>query len=365
MKKIILLVGSLLVCLLVLTGCSCNHVWTGPDCTTAKTCSECQAIEGEPLGHSWAEAACEAPKTCRVCGETEGEPLGHTWTEATCEAPKTCTSCNKTEGEATGHSWSDWSRVEANVHRICESCGTEDMITMSDYLITLLQGRWISTELWGSDIPPDLFTSFEVRADGTVGLYYPSRTEPSCRLAFDPPLSGSDSTLDEMILGFTITPDGTEHSLDYCFFQHEDFIEGFPALRFERESAEAGAVREMLQGKWTFDSFYAYDDAFAGLDHSGYTVEFHEGNKFTVCAETQLDGTWVYYPGENSESDGVTYYGIIAAVGEDLWSMYFSLGIHNDSGAMLLTVERPRMERTEFVKAETAQVNPSTQKPSP
>lgn len=352
MKRVVLLVGSLLVCLFVLAGCSCKHQWTGPDCVTAKTCAECQATEGKPLGHDWTDASCEIPMTCVLCDKTQGNALGHSWQDPTCELPKSCTSCNKTEGKAVGHSWADWTRLENDVHRICESCGTEDMITMSDYLITLLQGHWISTELWGTDIPPNLFTSFEVRADGTVGLYYPNNTHPSCKLEFAPLESESDSTLDEMILGFTIIPDGTEHSLDFVYLQHEDFIEGFPALRFERESAEAGAVREMLQGKWTFDSSYVYDDAFAGLDHSGYTVEFHEGNRFTVCAEEQFEGTWVYYPGDSSESDGIMYYNIIAAVGEDLWSMYFTLEIHSDSSAMLLRVGRPRAERTEFVKAE-------------
>lgn len=76
MKKVIGFVISLLVCLFVLAGCSCNHVWTGPDCVTAKTCAECQATEGEPLGHTpgaWNESinlvTCSVFKEqfCTIC----------------------------------------------------------------------------------------------------------------------------------------------------------------------------------------------------------------------------------------------------------------------------------------------------------
>lgn len=37
------------------------------------------------------------------CGITEGEPLGHAWVEATCQAPRTCSVCEATEGEKAPH----------------------------------------------------------------------------------------------------------------------------------------------------------------------------------------------------------------------------------------------------------------------
>ena len=47
--------------------------------------------------------------TCSVCGDSyvadETAALGHTWGEATCTAPKTCSVCNATEGEALGHNY--------------------------------------------------------------------------------------------------------------------------------------------------------------------------------------------------------------------------------------------------------------------
>lgn len=339
--------------LLVLTGCSCKHQWTDANCVSPKTCSLCETTEGEPIGHSWADASCTEPKTCAFCGETEGDALGHEWDVATCESPKTCTACTITEGEAAGHSWSDWTRVETDACRICEICGSEHVITMSDYLIAQLQGYWISTlDPTNSDVPPNWFTTLEIRADGTAGVYTPFGVYPSCTLEYVLPNYDLNRPFDQEQHSFTLTANNAEASFRFDHIPQEDFLSGYQLFIYEREPAETAIVRELLQGKWDFDSFYAYDPALADLDHSGYTVEFHEGNQFTVHAETQLEGTWVYYPDNKSEANGITYHSIIAAVGEDIHSMYFTLEIHNDSGAMVLRIERPSVERTGFVKAQ-------------
>ena len=128
-----------------------GHDWKDATCTEPKTCSRCQAAEGNALGHSftkyesnkdvtctkdgtktakcdrcdvtdtvtdegsalghdWKAATCTEPKTCSRCHTTEGEPLGHTWKAATCVAPKTCIICGATEGELDfdAHEWGDW-----------------------------------------------------------------------------------------------------------------------------------------------------------------------------------------------------------------------------------------------------------------
>ena len=95
-----LVLSLLCATVLTLTGCGHQHTWTEAGCVTPKTCSQCGATEGRPLGHQWRGATCTAAKTCSICGATEGEPLGHTWTEATYDAPKTCSVCGETEGEA-------------------------------------------------------------------------------------------------------------------------------------------------------------------------------------------------------------------------------------------------------------------------
>ena len=125
-----------------LCGCGHEHIWTEATCTEPKTCSECGATEGEPLGHDWKEASCEKAKTCSRCGETEGEPLGHDWVEATCNNPKTCSRCGKTEGEALGHKIEKWTTKRAatctktGVEKgVCSRCGEsfEREIKMKDH----------------------------------------------------------------------------------------------------------------------------------------------------------------------------------------------------------------------------------------
>ena len=377
MKRRFMYLFLLITTLLVLTACSCEHQWTNASCDKPKTCALCSITEGKPaghswtdanctapktctgcgetegaaLGHSWIAATCEAPKTCMLCEETEGAALGHSWVDATCEIPKTCTLCAAAEGSATGHSWTDWARVETDACQTCTNCATENVISMTDYLVSQLQGRWISTkDMLDGDVPPNWFISLEIRADGTAGLYTPYGAYPSCKLEYTLPVHDLNRPFHEQIFGFTLTAD-TGETFHFDHIQEMGFMVGYQGFIYERESEEAAAVRELLQGKWIFNSFYAYDDALAGLDHSGYTVEFHEGNQFTVCAEEQFEGTWVYLPGDWSESGAVTYYSIITAIGEDYWSMYFTLEIHNDTGTVLLRTERPRAERTEFIKA--------------
>lgn len=78
----------------------------------------------------WIPATCSEPKTCAECGATEGKPLGHEWVEATCTEPKTCSRCGETEGEPLGHIAGDWedsgidfsSATRSRVRR-CSRCG--------------------------------------------------------------------------------------------------------------------------------------------------------------------------------------------------------------------------------------------------
>ena len=142
-RRAILLL-SILCCLLVFSGCQCEHEWTYATCLTAKTCARCGETEGEPLGHSWTDATCTAPKTCAACGVTEGTVLEHSWTDATCEDPKTCTACGGTEGEALGHSFGQWDFGTEDMTRTCTVCsGTETTeIDREIWLRHILEGSW-------------------------------------------------------------------------------------------------------------------------------------------------------------------------------------------------------------------------------
>lgn len=148
MKRYIL-IASMLLLLVLLAGCRCQHQWSEGTCTQAsrcrfcgehrgsapghsfrdatclepKTCSVCGLKEGEALGHSWKEATCARGEFCPQCGETRGEAVEHTWVEASCDQPKHCTGCGATEGIAVGHSWVDATCTTA---KTCSLCAVTD-----------------------------------------------------------------------------------------------------------------------------------------------------------------------------------------------------------------------------------------------
>lgn len=128
-KRLTLLCLSLLFCA-VLAGCQCEHQWTEATCTTPKTCSLCDEIEGEALGHNWTPATCETPETCNRCNETQGTAADHDWLDATCAEPKICQVCKTIDGEPLGHTKGDWYvSQEATVYQPgireqqCTTCG--------------------------------------------------------------------------------------------------------------------------------------------------------------------------------------------------------------------------------------------------
>lgn len=123
MKRTLCLLAVFTLCLGLFTGCSCTHEWQEANCTTAKTCTKCQEVEGEALGHSWQDATCAEPRTCTICALTEGEALTHDWVDVSCAAPRHCSLCDLTEGEALPHTWQ-----EANYQRAqsCSVCGAQE-----------------------------------------------------------------------------------------------------------------------------------------------------------------------------------------------------------------------------------------------
>lgn len=124
MAKRIISVILVICCLLSLSACGCKHkTWLDATCSAPKTCSECGAYEGIPLGHIWHPANCTEDKVCDVCGEIGGEALGHDWAEASCAAPKTCGRCGLTEGEALPHTWVDATCTDP---KTCSVCGSTE-----------------------------------------------------------------------------------------------------------------------------------------------------------------------------------------------------------------------------------------------
>lgn len=123
MRKHTLCLLTFLLCTVLLAGCSCRHQWQEATCTTARHCTECEAVEAEPLGHDWQEATCVTPRTCCRCGLTDGNALGHNWLDATCTNAKTCSICAITEGQPLEHIWAG--KATLYTAPWCALCGTE------------------------------------------------------------------------------------------------------------------------------------------------------------------------------------------------------------------------------------------------
>ncbi len=146
MKRILLICVLIMVLILPLSGCGCDHEWFAATCSASKTCQLCGKTEGEPLPHTLQDATCTAPKTCTVCNATEGNALGHTWKNATCTTPKTCTVCNTTEGKTAEHKWQE---ATTEAPKTCSVCNkTEGSKLKTDSRFTTkstknLQGTWI------------------------------------------------------------------------------------------------------------------------------------------------------------------------------------------------------------------------------
>ena len=79
-----------------------TYVWN------EETVTETKEVEGELGAHKWTDATCTTPKTCSVCQATEGNALGHSygdvsyaWSEdgKTCTATRSCGTCG--DGEET------------------------------------------------------------------------------------------------------------------------------------------------------------------------------------------------------------------------------------------------------------------------
>ena len=74
-----------------------EHNWTPATCTAPKTCSVCQATEGDPLGHTqgteWKYNSTYHWHVCTECGAKTDEPQEHQF-----DGGKTCVNCGYTKG---------------------------------------------------------------------------------------------------------------------------------------------------------------------------------------------------------------------------------------------------------------------------
>lgn len=174
--------GVILLAVLTLTGCACEHEWVAADCLNPQTCAKCNEV-GEPaLGHDWLDATCTVPETCTRCSETKGEPLAHEWLDATCTAPETCARCSETQGEALAHTYGEWSFTDALMAHTCTVCNYLEELPIDHqlYLEHILSGYWnfsgVSTD--------EAFVSAEdyIMTDPAYNSYIHFGPDKSCRV---------------------------------------------------------------------------------------------------------------------------------------------------------------------------------------
>lgn len=173
MKKNYLTVTTMLMIFCcVLSACGHEHTWVAATCTEPKTCSECGATEGEPLGHDWEEATCIKPRTCKRCGYVEDDTLAEhvceNWTEtvdATCTEEGyrkgKCKVCGKEIVETIAkkdHSFSAWEITkEASCQekgeriRRCSVCGEEEKEIIEKLPHDLEEWEVVETPSYGKD----------------------------------------------------------------------------------------------------------------------------------------------------------------------------------------------------------------------
>lgn len=170
MRKHALILLSFLLCIVLLTGCSCQHQWQEATCTAARHCAKCDAVEAEALRHNWMEGNCVTPKTCSRCGLMEGVAPGHTWTDATCTTPKICSVCSITEGLPLEHRWVG----EATLYTapFCSDCGAN-----GEALPGYLAQNGLSVNI-RPELATDYITSTYVRPDlDTTGMFLSSEVQ--------------------------------------------------------------------------------------------------------------------------------------------------------------------------------------------
>ncbi len=129
-KKILagIVAGLLLIIALAFTGCdgdACEHQWSEATCVAPKTCGLCGETEGEALGHTPRadDGDCTTAITCSACDAVLTEAkTAHEGGEATCSHLAHCSVCNKEYGELLPHAWNADAATEEN-DKHCTVCG--------------------------------------------------------------------------------------------------------------------------------------------------------------------------------------------------------------------------------------------------
>ena len=116
------------------------------------------------LGHDWVDATCTTPKTCSRCDATEGNALGHdfadVWSSDASGHWHACSRCDAKDGEAT-HTPDREAATETDPIK-CTECGYEiaPALGMSDYILEM--PVMVGVKLTGDEKPGKETFKFEI-----------------------------------------------------------------------------------------------------------------------------------------------------------------------------------------------------------
>ncbi len=348
MKKILLIFATIIMCILLLSGCGCRHQWSEADCASPKTCTLCGESEGEKLAHQWTVATCATPKTCSLCKETQGDALAHRWEDATCLTPETCSECDVSRGEILEHTYSEWSFETDTMSRSCSLCGNIETAAMDYvlYLKTALRGRWdctlvtINNRLAYNEFGPQV-PFLEFAEDGSI-RYFNHEEICSASISF----ISLDEYDGKYYYNFLLSTEAGEE-IDFWYVPEDDSLFSF-IFEFERVGKEVEEYLDILEGKWVFDSVHIYDESRKGLDRNGYSVEFFEDGTFTALLDVRIDGAWSIFRDDIIVDDKGTSILLFTLYDGDYYNTTVFLGITEEKTELGFT--RTLKESAYFIK---------------
>ena len=307
----------LLILICLISGCSCKHEWSVPDCETPKTCSLCGETEATAPGHSWEAASCETPERCSACALTKGEPLGHSWQPADCKNPSHCVTCGKQEGEALGHNMTTWEIKNTVMTRWCKNCtynekeAVDPDVILRDHLL----GTWNSSTEVRFDHKKRLTTpragySITFFEDGTLRYITDREYEGTWELDEFYDFGRIDITLDcpelEDIYLFYAVVNGAG-----SLTVHEVHIDNDQTVNYEYHRDTEEEVTQgtaLLLNDWTFKALEINNTTHTDVQEA-YSVRFFEDGTAELHLAEELSANWVYLVNHTrQEGHSFTYY---------------------------------------------------------
>ena len=227
-KKAVICAAVVIVLVVALGGANAaglfhQHTWKEATCTTAKTCEECGATEGNPQGHDYEvtekEATCTLPGkkvyTCKRCGDSYSEDNGE---------------------PAKGHTPGEW-RVDTASMKSVQYCSTCGLPMASEELTRDALEQAMSTQDFTLDdiYKVDSGSGYKYIYKDQIGLDVTNHTDKIVRSA------------DVLVCAYDGS--GLPVSVDLSFYRGHDVV----SLSLDDVNLAAGASWSSRSSNWGWD----------------------------------------------------------------------------------------------------------------